>query len=79
MNLIGKMYVKSCSNNLHVDISSFSSIIWSRIFLKLALFFTLQELGAWKTRRRKQSEDAFQRVAEVKALEDCETGEPRKL
>ena len=39
----------------------------------------LQELGAWKTRRRKQSEDAFQRVAEVKALEDSETGEPRKL
>ena len=51
----------------------------SRTFKKILLFLTLQELGAWKTRRRKQSEDAFQRVAEVKALEDCETGEPRKL
>jgi hypothetical protein len=39
----------------------------------------LQELSTWKTRRRKQSEDAFQRVAEVKALEDSDTGEPRKM
>jgi len=37
------------------------------------------ELSTWKTRRRKQSEDAFQRVAEVKALEDSDSGEPRKI
>ena len=52
------------------------------IFMNIHYLFSLlllQELGAWKTRRRKQSEDAFQRVAEVKALEDSETGEPRKL
>ena len=51
-------------------------------FMNICYLFSLlllQELGAWKTRRRKQSEDAFQRVAEVKALEDSETGEPRKL
>ena len=42
-------------------------------------YFILQELSTWKTRRRKQSEDAFQRVAEVKALEDSDSGEPRKM
>lgn len=37
-------------------------------------------LSSWKNRRRKQSEEALQRVAEVKALEDSEqTGEPRKM
>ena len=29
----------------------------------------LQNLSSWKDRRRKQSEEALQRVAEVKALE----------
>jgi len=56
--------------------------IINNIFMNIHYLFSLlllQELGAWKTRRRKQSEDAFQRVAEVKALEDSETGEPRKL
>ena len=37
-------------------------------------------LSSWKNRRRKQSEEALQRVAEVKALEDAEnSGEPRKM
>ena len=57
-------------------------ILVNLIFMNVNYLFSLlmmQELGAWKTRRRKQSEDAFQRVAEVKALEDSETGEPRKL
>ena len=37
-------------------------------------------LSSWKNRRRKQSEEALQRVAEVKALEDVEnSGEPRKM
>jgi len=37
-------------------------------------------LSSWKNRRRKQSEEALQRVAEVKALEDVEnSGEPRKI
>merc|ERR1719385_582165 len=37
-------------------------------------------LSSWKNRRRKQSEEALQRVAEVKALEDAEnSGEPRKI
>ena len=37
-------------------------------------------LSSWKNRRRKQSEEALQRVAEVKALEDSENaGEPRKM
>ena len=37
-------------------------------------------LSSWKNRRRKQSEEALQRVAEVKALEDPENiGEPKKM
>lgn len=32
-------------------------------------FDILQNLSSWKDRRRKQSEEALQRVAEVKALE----------
>ena len=62
-----------------MNVNSSSSNIFPRLHWKLLWFVTLQELSTWKTRRRKQSEDAFQRVAEVKALEDSETGEPRKL
>ena len=36
------------------------------------IFLLFQNLSSWKDKRRKQSEEALQRVAEVKALESGE-------
>ena len=50
-----------------------------RMSLNKPLFLlVLQNLSTWKSRRRKQSEEALQRVSEVKALEDEEFGTAKK-
>ena len=84
MSLIGKMYVIDQNINKIVQSTAAKQNRYCFIctylhVLIISYLLHFQELGAWKTRRRKQSEDAFQRVAEVKALEDDGTGEPRKL
>ncbi len=57
---------------INIDIGN---VIITVIFKEL-LF--LQNLSTWKNRRRKQSEEALQRVSEVKALEDDEFGTTKK-
>ena len=36
---------------------------------EIQIYLLFQNLSSWKDKRRKQSEEALQRVAEVKALE----------
>ena len=50
------------------------------IFLRKSIFdLFFQNLSSWKDRRRKQSEEALQRVAEVKALDEDEVGQRKKM
>ena len=67
------VYDKSTNHLTRIDIPAFKINLKFKINLfpiyLIFLYYYFQNLSSWKDRRRKQSEEALMRVAEVKALE----------
>ena len=68
------VYDKSTNHLTRIDIPAFKiNLKFENQFISyylIFLYYYFQNLSSWKDRRRKQSEEALMRVAEVKALDD---------